>query len=358
MAIGCDGTNVNTGKYGGIIRLLEKNLQRPLQWVICLLHMNELPLRHLFFHIDGATSGPKTYTGQLGKSLETCEQLPVKKFHPIEGEPLPTTAVDLSTDQKYLHDIVSAVQSGDFPEDLANRSPGRLSHARWLTRANRMLRLYVATEKPSDNLITLATFVIKVYAPCWFSIKNKPSCKDGARHLFKIISTSRYLPENLKKVIDPVIQRNSYFAHPENILLAMITDDKRHIRELAARRVLKARSMSQLPSPRLFEVTDINFGASNYIDMINWQQTITEPPILKQLTDQEIQQIVQSGGEGELLFLRLPCHTQAVERAVKLTTEACTSQCKDSSRFGAIKAKLESRKKMPKFETKRDFKAD
>jgi len=138
----------------------------------------------------------------------------------------------------------------------------------------------------------------------------------------------------------------------------MITDDKSHIRELAVRRVLKARSMSQLPSPRLFEVRDVNFSASNYIDMINWQQTITEPPILKHPTDQEIQQIVQSGGEGDLLFLRLPCHTQAVGRAVELTAEAATSQCNDSSRLGAIKAKLESRKKMPKFETKRDFKAD
>lgn len=78
----------------------------------------------------------------------------------------------------------------------------------------------------------------------------------------------------------------------------MITDDKRHIRELAARHVLKARSIPQLPSKRQFEVIDVNFSASNYIDMINWQQTITEPPILKHLTDQEIQQMVQSGGEG------------------------------------------------------------
>ncbi|CAG4974232.1 unnamed protein product [Colias eurytheme] len=76
--------------------------------------------------------------------------------------------------------------------------------------------------------------------------------------------------------------------------------------------------------------------------MINWQKTITEPPILKHLTNEEIQQLVQYGGEGELLSKRLPCHTQAVERAVKLTTEAATSLSEDSSRLGAIKAKLES----------------
>lgn len=58
VAVGCDGTNVNVGKEGGVIRLLERRLDKPLQWIICLLHMNELPFRHLFQHIDGSTSGP------------------------------------------------------------------------------------------------------------------------------------------------------------------------------------------------------------------------------------------------------------------------------------------------------------
>jgi len=82
---------------------------------------------------------------------------------------------------------------------------------------------------------------------------------------------------------------------------------------------------------------------------------LTEPPILKNLLDQEIQNIVESGGESEL-FIRLPCHTEAVERAVKTTTEASISQCTRKSRLGAINAMLESRNKMPKFETKKAFK--
>ncbi|KAL4720726.1 hypothetical protein ACJJTC_009565, partial [Scirpophaga incertulas] len=244
--------------------------------------MNELPLRHLFLHLDGCTSGPKSYVGPLGKALESCENLSIKKITCIEGQLLPEMPKDpKSTDQQYLHKIVTAVISGEFPDDLKNRSPGKLSHARWLTRANRILRLYVGTDEPSENLKILATFVVKVYAPSWFLIKNKPSCKDGTRHLFNMIVASRYLPESLKNVIDPVIQRNSYFAHPENILLAMITDDTKHIRELAARRILKARSKPQPLKPRLFEVPLINFKASTYIDLIDWQENLTEPPILK-----------------------------------------------------------------------------
>src|SRR6218665_1943268 len=53
------------------------------------------------------------------------------------------------------------------------------------------------------------------------------SCKDGARHLHQMIVKSRYLSPKHKKIVDPVIHRNAYFAHPENLLLAMMTDHRR-----------------------------------------------------------------------------------------------------------------------------------
>ena len=37
-----------TGNKAGFIRCLEEKLGRPLQWVVCLLHCNELPLRQWF----------------------------------------------------------------------------------------------------------------------------------------------------------------------------------------------------------------------------------------------------------------------------------------------------------------------
>ena len=46
-AIRCDSTSV-TGSFGGVMRMIEKSLGKPLQCIICLLHVIELPLRHLF----------------------------------------------------------------------------------------------------------------------------------------------------------------------------------------------------------------------------------------------------------------------------------------------------------------------
>ena len=36
---------------------------------------------------------------------------------------------DLSTDKKYLYEIIMAVISGKCSDDLSNRSPGKMSHA-------------------------------------------------------------------------------------------------------------------------------------------------------------------------------------------------------------------------------------
>ena len=354
IAIGCDGTNVNVGKYGGIIRMLEKRLNRPLQWIICLLHMNELPFRHLFEYIDGSTSGPQTFAGTIGKELENCEKRPITQFQLISTNMPELSAKDISTDQKYLYKIVVAISTGIFPSDLENKSPGKMSHARWLTRANRILRLYVSVDAPSVNLITLATYIVKVYAPIWFSIKTHSSCKDGSRHLFKLIELTRYLPTTLKAVIDPVIQRNSYFAHPENLLLAMITDPQPQIRELAARRILKARSVTS-KKLRLFQLPKLNFNASKYYDLLYWQDNITEPPLLKSVPEAKLRLFIDQKGDGELDLLRLPCHTQAVERAVKAVTEASATLCDKTSREGFIKAQIDSRKAMPKFDSKKDF---
>ena len=63
LAIGCDRTVVNTGNKNWIIAKVEKYVGCPLQHLICLLHLNELPLRHLLKELDLAF---------LAVPLESC----------------------------------------------------------------------------------------------------------------------------------------------------------------------------------------------------------------------------------------------------------------------------------------------
>lgn len=356
-AIGCDGTNVNTGLKGGVIRLLEEKYEKPLQWLVCQLHANELPLRHLVQNLDGSTSGPRGFTGPIGKQLSKCEHLPLTNFARIPGDFPSIELKDLSTDQRYLLEISMAVCSGKCSPELSNRDPGKLNHSRWLTTANRLLRLYVASDEPSTSLVSLVTYIIKVYVPLWFSIKSKPSCKDGALHLFRMIELSRYLPEDLRRIVDPVIQRNGFFGHPENILLSMITDQRLHIRELGLRRILKVRTQTNAPTAlRRFVVPQLDFDANDYVELINWQDVeITEPPLTVSISDDAIKLFVANGSAPVVDFPRFPCHTQAVERCVKLVTESSANVCSAEARDGFIRTRVAARATMPCFNTKADY---
>ena len=173
--IGSDGAATMTGVNSGCIRTLEVLLKRPLQWVVCLLHTNELPLRHIFQYLDGGTKSPNAFAGPIGKSLDSnSSQWPVITFKPILNPYFPTlpneVLEELSTDQYYGYRICWAVICGEVDEDLKLLEIGPIVHSRWLTLACRILRLYTATCNPSQSLVTLAEYCLKVYFPTWFEI--------------------------------------------------------------------------------------------------------------------------------------------------------------------------------------------
>ena len=357
--IGCDGTNVNVGIHNGIIRQLELYLRRPLHWFICLLHTNELLLRHLIHHIDGKSMGPGILGGEIGKKIKNCENYPPIKYKSISGVEIPEINWDLSTDQQLLLNLFKAVECGYCSTELALRKPGPMCQSRWLTTASRVLRLYIGSISPSQQLIELVNFIMKVYAPMWFFIKQNSYATSGAKHLFNMIRLCSYLPDEYKKIIHPVIQRNAFFAHPENIILAMIGDDRHHIRELGLRKILKIRDNGGQNSKnlRIFQVPKLNFDASAYYDMIDWQNIeVTEPPLTRIIETNNIREIIDSKNVVNLDFKKFPCHTQAVERHVKLVTEASKSVADINNRDGYIKVKIESQNKMKHFNTKSEFK--
>lgn len=198
---------------------------RPLQWAVCLLHFIELPFRHLFQYLDGVTTGPRSFSGPIEQSLSDCKDRAVVEFQPIDCKIPDIDKKLLSKDQRYLFDASQAIKSDTFPNDLANCDPGPISHSRWLTCANRILRLYVSVMNPSNALITIVTFILKSYMPMWFKIKCDNRISNGPIHVYWAIETSRYLSDELKAVVFPVIERNSFYAHPENILIAMLFDE-------------------------------------------------------------------------------------------------------------------------------------
>ena len=124
------------------------------------MHANELPLQHLLSYLDGSTTKPKAFSGSTGKALVNCEKLPVVTFEKIDVTLPKVKLKDLRTDQKYLWEMCEAISKSECLLALPKKTLGILNHSRWLTTANRLLRLYVASEDPSMNLKYLVTYVM------------------------------------------------------------------------------------------------------------------------------------------------------------------------------------------------------
>lgn len=103
----------------------------------------------------------------------------------------------------------------------------------------------------------------------------------------------------------------------------------------------------------------LNFEADDYISLIDWsKETITEPSVTMKIDDETLLRFIHEDVTPIIRFSRYPCHTQAVERHIKLVTEASAAVCGMEKRDGFIRVRLESRAKMPKFETKIQHKFD
>ena len=174
------------------------------------------------------------------------------------------------------------MREGSVSSNLARKKSGPINHSRWLTLANTVCRLYVSEEEPHKRLCLLTQFIVVHYGPCWFVIKCAPSWKHGPKHVHLAIQLLKYLPPAVNNVVKPYIARNAYFAHPENVLLAMMTDENCNKRAKAVNIVLNLRDQKSeiLSQIRKFYVPQINFDASDWDELINWNTAvITEPPL-------------------------------------------------------------------------------
>lgn len=119
---------------------------------------------------------------------------------------------------------------------------------------------------------------------------------------------SRFLPEYMKSVVDSVIERNAFFAHPENLLVSMMFDNRDHIRELALRRIIEARNTVRSIKRRIFKPPKINFCAKDYTKIIMWDECqVTEPPVFRHISEVDLEMMAKG---RSLEIADFPCHTQ------------------------------------------------
>lgn len=216
----------------------------------------------------------------------------------------------------------------------------------------------MSVENPSEELQLLTEFVMGVYIPIWFRIKCNPCVTSGASHLCETLKLTKLQPIQVQNIVLPVMQRNAYFGHPENILLCMICDERAFVRELGWRRIKNFRSAHRSlasTSVRTFKIPKLEYDCNDYINLIQWQTvSVSEPPIIAlNVSDSELDDFIETKKLYQIF--NYPLHTQSVERAIKVVSEASSQVCGHDSGEGFIHARLGSRERIPKFESKKDY---
>ncbi|GBO37293.1 hypothetical protein AVEN_217437-1 [Araneus ventricosus] len=100
----------------------------------------------------------------------------------------------------------------------------------------------------------------------------------------------------------------------------------------------------------------INFQASDYNEIINWNSCVICPAALAEDTSEGDIKSLNSDTMPIREIQKFACHTQAVERCMNFVTEAWNKVCGHEPRDSHIQATLKSRSIMPNFSIKSDFK--
>lgn len=289
--------------------------------------------------------------------MENIHSPPIVNFKRFDrAEPLAQLPVEvykkMSNDQRYLYRIVNSLRTGHFSNDLRRLKIGALNHSRWVTTASRICLLYASTEKPSETLKILTSYIVNVYAPTWFQIKKNELAIDGPKNLFFLIKKCSLVEDDMAKaMVRKCIQRNAFFAHSENMLLAQLSSKTKSERIDAVNKILNIRERVPSNYLRRFEVPEINFEAKFWTDVAVLDVTkMTEPPFTLNMNEDELLRFVQN----PLKMSKFKCHTQMAERAVKEVTRVSSKVIDHDERTAMVKATLLNRAKHPKLDSAKD----
>ena len=175
---------------------------------------------------------------------------------------------------------------------------GPVNHSRWLTTANRLLRLWVSKHglrgRCAKNLKLIVEFIVGVYYPCWFNVKVNHSWIEGPRHVVFQLNCLKSQKQEVIDLVMPTVRRSAWYAHSEAILQTQLCSEDQEERTEAVGRILTIRGQGNEDtqigdcSVRFRRTPNINPQATNLSELIDWSVDVFEPPLTCSLTRTEL----------------------------------------------------------------------
>ena len=351
------------GNEGGVCYLVETFLGRNLSRAFCLIHFIELPFKILMKHYLGDTTGPSARDGMLGEDIS---ELPsnareMVDFETISGnlEEVDKELID-NYDQYYAYHLAMGIQKGaEYLRQIFKGTPplpSKMYHARFLLTALHIMRLYIQSNDPSDDLKRAVTICVKWYIPLFFWIKKNCHINQAAKNFFQAIVWAREtFNEEEWVLVEACFCRNSYMAHPESILISGVCDESVEVRKKCVEIIIEARQRSSGEVRQYFAPNKLLvFNAKTYLDMVDLRlkSIVTPPPLLENYSDNTLRRVAL---QGPIYIPAIPCHSVNNERAVKNTSQASKVAVGHDNTHNHILNLTENREQIRTRHTKNDF---
>ena len=120
-------------------------------------------------------------------------------------------------------------------------------------------------------------------------------------------------PKVVQDTITFYIRKNAWYAHPECLLLSLVSSSAPEDRQFAVSQILKLRAGKEYGDnsvrPRI--TPKLNLSATNLIDLISWNpKEVQEPSFTCSRSTAEIESYLDS----PFISPKFSCHTQSTER--------------------------------------------
>ena len=167
--------------------------------------------------------------------------------------------------------------------------------------------------------------------------------------IFDMIQRIKLQSPTIQKVALENLKFNAFGLLPENVLYSMICSDNMMVRRLAIMKILSIRKSTT--TKRLNKIPVIKYDAAHWYELIDLSQPgICEPALTADIATEILSDAMKKGIKLQLPVLS--CHSQSVERVVKLTSETSHLVYGQEARHRHIVTKYCCRQVRPSFASK------
>ena len=122
--------------------------------------------------------------------------------------------------------------------------------------------------------------------------------------------------------------------------------------QMSRNKIMKRPKARVLKGVRKFLVPQLDWDAEVWWEIISWDKvTVAEPELLRRIDLVEFEKVES----GPLSFPMFPCHSQTVERCIKLVTGAAIKVCGQEKRHRRILTVMANRAARKPFESKKQY---